>query len=148
MRKYVILAESQLIGGPAEYYVPYGLGFPSLRSLWGAVQNRQLYILRMYCKGCIPFSFSIFFLIYTTYRNNNTHIYRKRKLRDWTIFCTRFTFFTFNLTMKLRFSGRYWSAIACRTKGERDRERRALDTGWNQPALTVPPLPPFNDTDC
>ena len=38
-----------------------GLGVPSLRSLWGAVWNRRLYILRMYCKGCISFNFSIFF---------------------------------------------------------------------------------------
>ena len=52
-----------------------GLGVPSLRSLWGAVQNRQLYILRMYCKGWISFNFSIFFIIYTTYS-------KKKKLHD------------------------------------------------------------------
>ena len=38
-----------------------GLGVPSLRSLWGAVRNRQLYILLMYCKSCISFNFSIVF---------------------------------------------------------------------------------------
>ena len=52
-----------------------GLGVPSLRSLWGAVRNRQLYILRMYCKGWISFNFSIFFIIYTTYS-------KKKKLHD------------------------------------------------------------------
>ena len=35
-----------------------GLGVPSLRSLWGAVLNRQLYILRMCCKRCNSFNFS------------------------------------------------------------------------------------------
>ena len=43
-----------------EYYVLCGLGVPSLRSLSGAVQNRQLYILRMYCKSCISFNFQFF----------------------------------------------------------------------------------------
>ena len=107
-----MLAESQLIGGHAEYYVLCGPGVPSLRSLWGAIRNRQLYILRMYCKGCISFNFSIFFKVYMTYRtkknfhaltakrNNSiffynlhdlpqkkiTRIYRKKKLHDWTIF--------------------------------------------------------------
>ena len=52
-----------------------GLGVPSLRSLWGAVRNRQLYTLRMYCKGWISFNFSIFFIIYTTYS-------KKKKLHD------------------------------------------------------------------
>ena len=57
-----------------------GLGVPSLRSLWGAVRNRQLYILRMYCKGCISFSFSIFFIIYMTYRKKKNYTtYRKNK---------------------------------------------------------------------
>ena len=52
-----------------------GPGVPSLRSLWGAIRNRQLYILRMYCKGWISFNFSIFFIIYTTYS-------KKKKLHD------------------------------------------------------------------
>ena len=52
-----------------------GLGVPLLRSLWGAVRNRQLYILRMYYKGWISFNFSIFFIIYTTYS-------KKKKLHD------------------------------------------------------------------
>ena len=40
-----------------------GLGVPSLRLLWGAVQNRQLYIVRMYCKTFIffPSIFQFFF---------------------------------------------------------------------------------------
>ena len=89
-----------------------GLGVPLLRSLWGAIRNRQLYILRMYCKVCISFNFSILFIIYTTYRKKKitrpyrknkkiqffflihttyrkkktTRIYRKKKLHDWTIF--------------------------------------------------------------
>ena len=50
-----------------------GLGVPSLRSLWGAVRNRQLYILRMCGKGCISFNFSIFFIIYTTYRKKKKY---------------------------------------------------------------------------
>ena len=58
-----------------------GPGVPSLRSLWGAIRNWQLYILRMYCKGCKFFNFSIFFIIYTTYRKNKkiTLPYRKTK---------------------------------------------------------------------
>ena len=91
-----------------------GLGVPSLRSLWGAVRNRQLYILRMYCKGWISFNFSIFFIIYTTYskkkklhdlpqklknsiffynshnlqqkKKNYTHLQHKKKLHDYTVF--------------------------------------------------------------
>ena len=52
---------------------------PSLTSLWGAVRNRQLYILRMYCKGCISFNFSICLIIYTTYRKSKiTRPYRKK----------------------------------------------------------------------
>ena len=87
MGNCVILAESQLIGGHTEYYVLCGLGVPSLRSLWGAVRNRQLYILRMYCKGCISFIFQ-FFLRFTrlTAKKNITRIYRKKKLHDETIF--------------------------------------------------------------
>ena len=74
-----MLAESQLIGGHTEYYVLCEPGVPSLRSLWGAIRNRQLYILHMYCKGCISFKFSIFFeIIYTTYEKN-TRPYRKNK---------------------------------------------------------------------
>ena len=34
----------------------------------GVVRNRQLYILHMYYRGCIPFIFSHFFIIYTTHR--------------------------------------------------------------------------------
>ena len=83
------------------------------------MRNRQLYILRMYCKGCISFNFSIFFIIYTTYRKKKLHAltakkifqfffiiyttYRKKKLHVFTakknyttrrFFCTRLTFFT------------------------------------------------------
>ena len=99
-----------------------GLGVPSLRSLWGAVRNRQLYILRMYCKGWISFNFSIFFIIYTTYSKKKklhdlqqkkkiqfffiihttyskkkkiTRIYNKKKIYTTIrFFCTRLTFFT------------------------------------------------------
>ena len=104
----ILLAESQLIGGHAEYYALFGLGVPSLRSLWGAVRNRQLYILRMYCKNCISFNFSIFsynlhdlpqkkihaltakknkfnffFRIHTTYRKKKLHAFTaKKKLHD------------------------------------------------------------------
>ena len=75
-----MLAESQLIGGHTEYYVLCGLGVPLLRSLWGAVWNRQLYILRMYCKGCISFKFSIFLIIYTTYRKKELHALTAKKI--------------------------------------------------------------------
>ena len=52
---------------------------PLLRSLWGAVRNRKLFILRVYCKSCISFNFSIFSLIYMIYRQKNiTRIYRKK----------------------------------------------------------------------
>ena len=60
-----------------------GPGVPSLRSLWGAIRNRQLYILCMYCKGCVSFNFPIFFIIYTTYRKKKiTRPYRKKKIHD------------------------------------------------------------------
>ena len=46
----------------------------------GCRTEPELYILRMYCKGCISFNFSIFFMIYTTYRKKKiTRPYRKRK---------------------------------------------------------------------
>ena len=48
---------SQLIGDHTEYLLLCGLGVPSVRSLWGAVRNPQLYILRTYCKSCISFNF-------------------------------------------------------------------------------------------
>ena len=57
-----------------------GLGVPALRSLWGAVQNRYLYILRMYCKSCISFNFLI--LIYNLHglpQKTITRHYRKKK---------------------------------------------------------------------
>ena len=79
-----------------------GFGVPSLRSLWGAVRNRQLYILHMYCKSCISFNFfnfslliytiyrkkiQFFIIIYTIYRTKKfTRIYRKKKIQDLTIF--------------------------------------------------------------
>ena len=57
-----------------------GLGVPSLRSLWGAVRNQQLYILRMYCKGSISFNFSIFFMIHTTYSKKKLHAFTTKKI--------------------------------------------------------------------
>ena len=56
-----------------------GPSVSSLRSLWGAIRNRQLYMLRMYCKGCIFFNFSIFFIIYTTYRKKKLHALTAKK---------------------------------------------------------------------
>ena len=58
----------------------YGLGVPLLRSLWGAVRNWQLYILRMYCKSCISFSFSIFLKQFArlTAKKNYTHLPQKK----------------------------------------------------------------------
>ena len=97
-----------------------GLGVPSLRSLWGAVRNRRLYILRMYCRGCISFNFSVFFIIYTTYRNKKLHAltakiknanffiihttYRKKKLHAFTAkknYMTRRFFFVHDLHFSL-----------------------------------------------
>ena len=87
MRNYVKLTESQLIGGHTEYYVHCGLNVPSLRSLWGAVRNRQLYILRMYCKSCISFNFSIFLRrIYTTYRKKKLHAFTAKKILRLDVF--------------------------------------------------------------
>ena len=64
-----------------------GLGVPSLRLLWGALQNRQLYILHMDCKSCISLSFSIFFIIYTTYRKKKLHAFTAKKtFHDLTFF--------------------------------------------------------------
>ena len=70
-----------------------GLGVPSLRSLWGAVRNRQLYILRMYCKGWISFNFSIFFIIYTTYskKKNYTTYSKKKKIQFFFIIHTTYS---------------------------------------------------------
>ena len=45
-RHIVIQTELQLMGDHIEYFVPFGLGIPSLRLLWGALQNRQLYTLQ------------------------------------------------------------------------------------------------------
>ena len=57
-----------------------GLGIPLLRSLWGAVRNRQLYILSMYCKSCISFNFSILFfnLHDLPQEKNYTHLPQKK----------------------------------------------------------------------
>ena len=55
----LVLAKLELNGGRTEYFVLCGLGVPSLRLLWGAVRNQQLYILRMYCKTSIFFKFPI-----------------------------------------------------------------------------------------
>ena len=81
-----------------------GPNVPSLWSVWGAVRNRQLCIVCMYCKGCIFFlsifqffqnlhnltqkNNSFFFiLIYTAYREKKTRIYnQKKKMPDVTIF--------------------------------------------------------------
>ena len=80
MRYYVLLAESQLIGGHTQYYVLCGLGVPSLRSLWGVVRNRQLYVLRMYRKNCISFNFSfLFFNNLTTCRKKKLHVFTPKK---------------------------------------------------------------------
>ena len=75
----VILAESQPIGGHTEYLVLCGLGVPSLRSLWGVVWNRQLYILRTCCKSCI--FLSIFFYSYTflLQKKNDTTLPQTKK---------------------------------------------------------------------
>ena len=93
-----MLAESQLIGGRTEYYVLCGPGVPSLRLLWGAIRNRQLYILHIYCKGWISFNFSIFFIIYTIYRKKKLHAFTEKKLHDLTIFSyTTYIFHPFSL---------------------------------------------------
>ena len=69
-----------------EYLVFCGLGVPSLRLLWGAVRNRQWYILCAYCKSCIFFSnIRICFTNYMTCRGKKvTRI--ERKLHTLTIF--------------------------------------------------------------
>ena len=109
-----------------------GLSVPSLRLLWGAVRNRQLYILRMYCTGCISFNFSIFFIIYTTYRKkklhtltakkeiqflfynshdlpqkkNYTHLLQKKNYTARRFFCTQLTFFTWGWDGRLSAAGK------------------------------------------
>ena len=60
-----------------EYLVLFGLSVPLLRSLWGAVRNRQLYILRMYSKNCIFPQFSFFFF-------KELHVLLRKKLHDFT----------------------------------------------------------------
>ena len=106
-----------------------GLGILSLRLLWGAVRNWQLYILRMYCKGCISFNFSFFLIIYTTYckkKNNYTSlpqkktiffamiytIYRKKIYRLRRFFCARLTFFTARLRHVIQRGTRFLSLTA------------------------------------
>ena len=63
------------------HFSSFGSSKMEISETWGAIRNRQLYILRMYCKGCISFNFSIFFIIYMTYRKNKkvTLPYRKNK---------------------------------------------------------------------
>ena len=70
-----------------------GLGVPLLRSLWGAVRNRQLYTLLMCWKICISFNFQFSFIIYTTYRKKITRIYCTKNYTTRRFFCTRLTFF-------------------------------------------------------
>ena len=75
-----------------------GLSVPSLR--WGAVRNRQLYILRMYCKSCISFNFSFFF--YNLHalpqkKKNHTHLPQKNAIFSLIIYTTR-RFFCTRLT--------------------------------------------------
>ena len=53
-----------------------GLGVPSLRSFWDAVRNRQLYILRMYCRSSI--SFNLHDLL--PKKNTHTHLLPKKIL--------------------------------------------------------------------
>ena len=80
MYNYVILAESQLVGGHTEYYVLCGLGVPSLRSLWGAVRNRQLqYIAHVLPKLHFFQFFNFFLIIYTTYRKKKLHALTAKK---------------------------------------------------------------------
>ena len=51
---------------------------PSLRSLWGAAGNRQLYILHKHCKTCIFFQFPNFFL-------DDCTTCRKKKYTHWSL---------------------------------------------------------------
>ena len=68
-----------------------GLSVPSSRSLWGAVRNRQLYILRMYC-SCISFNFSFFFSnLHDLPQKKIARIYRKKKLQLFFLSFTRLT---------------------------------------------------------
>ena len=47
----------------------------------GAVRNRQLYILLMYCKGCISFNFSIFlYNLYNLPQKKITCPYRNKSV--------------------------------------------------------------------
>ena len=43
---YCYIGRVSLIGGHTECFVFCGLGIPSLRSLWGAVRNWQVYIVQ------------------------------------------------------------------------------------------------------
>ena len=58
----------------------YGLGVPSLWSIWGAIRNRQSFIVRMCCKSCVSLNFSIFFhYLHVPLQNNKiTRIYCKK----------------------------------------------------------------------
>ena len=58
-REAIHLAESQLVGGHTEHLVLCGLGVASLRSLSGAIRNRQLYIIRTYCTSATQLSILI-----------------------------------------------------------------------------------------
>ena len=74
---------------------------------WGAVRNRQLYFVRLYCKSCMfffSFNFSIFSIFYTTYHGKKiTHIYREKKLHDLTIFLyTKYIFYASGLVGLLK----------------------------------------------
>ena len=52
----------------------------SHRSLWGAIRNHQLYILRMCCKGCVSFNFSIFNNLHDLPQKKFTRPCRKKKI--------------------------------------------------------------------
>ena len=68
-----------LLCGPLKRPMDLWGPVPSLRSLWGTIGNRQLYILLMYCKACISFNFSIFF-IYMTYSTKKLHAFTAKKV--------------------------------------------------------------------
>ena len=58
------------------------------------VRNQQLYILRMYCKSCISFNFSVLLIIYTTYCKKKLHAFTENEIIGLTIFL--FTSYSFH----------------------------------------------------
>ena len=78
MRNYVTLAELQLIGAHVVLFASW-TPRPILKVALGCRSGNPE--LRMYCKGCISFNFSNFFIAYILYRKKNYMPFPPKKIK-------------------------------------------------------------------